>query len=184
MKKLPPRRVEWWSITGASAGIGAALARVFAEHGHELVLIARRESKLDALADEIAAAGRPRPLVLPIDLTQPDAAGPASRRNSRRTGSSREYIVNNAGFGLVGEAAQLDHAEQLAMIDLNIRFAHRAVARLRRHAEPPARRHPQRRLGGGLHARPRHGGLLREQGLCAVVQRGTSSRAGSGAACG
>jgi short-subunit dehydrogenase len=107
-------------VTGASAGIGAALARVFAAHGHELVLIARRESKLDALADEIAAQGRPRPLVLAIDLAQPDA-GARIKAELAAHGLEPEYIVNNAGFGLVGEAAQLDHAEQLAMIDLNIR---------------------------------------------------------------
>jgi uncharacterized protein len=107
-------------VTGASAGIGAALARVFAEHGHDLVLIARRESKLDALADEIAAGGRSRPLVLPIDLAQPDA-GARIKAELAAHGLEPEYIVNNAGFGLVGEAAQLDHAEQLAMIDLNIR---------------------------------------------------------------
>jgi short-subunit dehydrogenase len=107
-------------VTGASAGIGAALARVFAAHGHELVLIARRESKLDALASEIAAQGRPRPLVLAIDLAQPDA-GARIKAELAAHGLEPEYIVNNAGFGLVGEAAQLDHAEQLAMIDLNIR---------------------------------------------------------------
>jgi len=51
-------------ITGASAGIGAEIARVFAGHGNELVLVARREGLLAALAAEIAAAGRPRPTVL------------------------------------------------------------------------------------------------------------------------
>ena len=45
-------------ITGASAGIGAALARVFARNGHALALAARREDRLHALADEIAASGR------------------------------------------------------------------------------------------------------------------------------
>jgi short-subunit dehydrogenase len=120
MKEPAPTTRRVVVVTGASAGIGAALARVFAEHGHDLVLIARRENKLDALADEIAAGGRPRPLVLPIDLAQP-GAGARIKAELAARGLEPEYVVNNAGFGLVGEAAQLDHAEQLTMIDLNIR---------------------------------------------------------------
>jgi uncharacterized protein len=120
MKESAPTTRRVVVVTGASAGIGAALARVFAEHGHDLVLIARRENKLDALADEIAAGGRPRPLVLPIDLAQP-GAGARIKAELAARGLEPEYVVNNAGFGLVGEAAQLDHAEQLTMIDLNIR---------------------------------------------------------------
>jgi uncharacterized protein len=120
MKQSAPTTRRVVVVTGASAGIGAALARVFAAHGHDLVLIARREGKLDALADEIAAQGRPRPLVLAIDLSQPDAAARIKAELAAR-GLEPEYVVNNAGFGLVGEAAQLDHVEQLAMIDLNIR---------------------------------------------------------------
>ncbi len=120
MKQPAPTTRRVVVVTGASAGIGAALARVFAERGHDLVLIARRESKLDELADEIAAGGRPRPLVLPIDLAQPGASARIKAELAAQ-GLEPEYVVNNAGFGLVGEAAQLDHAEQLAMIDLNIR---------------------------------------------------------------
>ncbi len=107
-------------ITGASAGIGTELARVFAAHGHELVLVARREDRLEALADEIAATGRPRPTVLPIDLGRRDAvAGLAAELTSR--GLEPAAVVNNAGFGLAGAAAALDRGEQLAMIDLNVR---------------------------------------------------------------
>jgi short-subunit dehydrogenase len=120
MNQGAPKMNKVVVVTGASAGIGAALARVFGARGHDLVLIARRESKLDGLADEIAANGRQRPLVLPIDLSQPDAVGRIKTELAARE-LEPEYIVNNAGFGLVGEAAQLDHAEQLAMIDLNIR---------------------------------------------------------------
>jgi short-subunit dehydrogenase len=107
-------------ITGASAGIGAELARVFAKHGHELVLVARREDRLVALADEIAGAGRPRPAVLAIDLGQRDAVTRIAAELSSR-GLEPEIVVNNAGFGLAGAAADLDRNEQLGMIDLNIR---------------------------------------------------------------
>lgn len=107
-------------ITGASAGIGAALARVFAAHGHELVLVARRRPELDLVADAIAAAGHARPQVMPIDLAQHDT--PARIASGLETlGLEPEAIVNNAGFGLNGEATALDLVEQLAMIDLNAR---------------------------------------------------------------
>jgi short-subunit dehydrogenase len=107
-------------ITGASAGIGTELARVFAAHGHELVLVARREDRLTALADEIAASGRPRPVVLAADLGQPGAAASIAEALASR-GLEPNYVVNNAGFGLTGDAAGLDRGEQLAMIDLNVR---------------------------------------------------------------
>jgi len=60
-------------ITGASAGIGTELARVFASNGHRLALVARRADRLTALAAEIAAAGGAAPVVIPCDLGQPDA---------------------------------------------------------------------------------------------------------------
>jgi short-subunit dehydrogenase len=107
-------------ITGASAGIGAELARVFARHGHELVLVARREDRLKALADEIAASGKPRPTVLALDLEKRDAVSSLAGELSSR-GLEPQFVVNNAGFGLSGAAAALSRDEQLAMIDLNVR---------------------------------------------------------------
>jgi short-subunit dehydrogenase/acyl-CoA reductase-like NAD-dependent aldehyde dehydrogenase len=107
-------------ITGASGGLGAALARTFAENNHELVLIARKEQPLADLADEIAAMGRPRPLVLALDITRHDIAESISRELAAR-GLEPQYVVNNAGFGLLGHAADLDRPEQLAMVDLNVR---------------------------------------------------------------
>jgi short-subunit dehydrogenase len=108
-------------ITGASAGIGSALAHVFARHGHELLLIARREQRLAELADAIAAQGHKRPLLLPLDLARPDAV----ERIDHALASldvEPEYVVNNAGFGLFGAADALDLNEQLSMIDLNVRL--------------------------------------------------------------
>jgi uncharacterized protein len=107
-------------ITGASAGIGAALARVFAQSGHALVLTAQHEAPLNAVANEIAAAGLVRPHVIVADLASPD--GPARlAAGLRAAGLEPAIVVNNAGIGLLGEAAELDRVQQLAMIDLNIR---------------------------------------------------------------
>jgi uncharacterized protein len=107
-------------ITGASAGIGAALAHEFAANGHELVLIARREQALNTLADAIAAKGVARPTVLRMDVARIDAARDIGEALAQR-GLEPDVVVNNAGFGLLGAADKLDRAEQLAMIDLDVR---------------------------------------------------------------
>lgn len=107
-------------ITGASAGIGAALARAFARNGHELLLVARREQRLLDLADEIAALGCRRPHCQPVDLQRHDAVGQIADAMAG-LGVEPEIVVNNAGFGLLGPAAALDRAEQLAMVDVNVR---------------------------------------------------------------
>jgi uncharacterized protein len=108
-------------ITGASSGIGAAFARVFAEHGHELVLVARRQAQLDAVADAIAAGDRRRPHVLSVDLGRGGAAAMIAYELAKRE-LEPAIVVNNAGFGLFGFAEALDLQRQLAMIDLNVRL--------------------------------------------------------------
>ena len=107
-------------ITGASSGIGAALAREFARHGHALVLTARREAELQALADSVAAEGRGRPVVIASDLGTPGGVASLTDTLAAR-GLEPAFLVNNAGFGLIGDAADLDRTRQLAMIDLNMR---------------------------------------------------------------
>ena len=107
-------------ITGASAGIGTELARVFASNGHRLVLVARRADRLTALAAQIIAAGGAAPIVLPCDLEQPDA-GDKIAAALASAGVEVEYVVNNAGFGLFGNAIELDRATQLGMIAVNVR---------------------------------------------------------------
>ena len=107
-------------ITGASAGIGTELARVFASNGHRLALTARREDRLTALAAEITASGGAAPIVIPCDLQQPDACDKIEAVLAA-AGVEVEYVVNNAGFGLFGHAIKRDRAEQLNMITVNIR---------------------------------------------------------------
>ena len=107
-------------ITGASAGIGTALADVFADHGHALVLVARRAPQLKAVADAIEARGHTRPRIVAIDLGHADAAG-RIEQELREAGQEPQYVVNNAGFGLLGAASSLGREQQLAMIDLNVR---------------------------------------------------------------
>jgi short-subunit dehydrogenase len=107
-------------ITGASAGIGLALARVFARHGHELALVARREERLNALADEIGSTGARRPVVIAADLLKPGVAHLIQDLLATQ-GAEPQFVVNNAGFGLVGLASARDRDEQLQMIDLNVR---------------------------------------------------------------
>jgi short-subunit dehydrogenase len=107
-------------ITGASAGIGTELARVFASRGHRLALVARRGDRLTALGAEITAAGGAAPIVIPCDLVQPDC-GDRIAEALAAAGVEVEYVVNNAGFGLFGKAVQRDRADQLDMIAVNIR---------------------------------------------------------------
>jgi short-subunit dehydrogenase len=107
-------------ITGASAGIGTELARIFASNGHRVVLVARRADRLATLAAEIAAAGRAAPIVIACDLRQPDAGDKIAAALAAEA-VEVDYVVNNAGFGLFGNAVELDRAEQLDMIAVNIR---------------------------------------------------------------
>src|SRR5436190_1692274 len=107
-------------ITGASIGIGAALARVFARNGHEVALVARREKEMVLLATELAVSAKYKPHVIIADLQRSDAPARIAHELLGR-GLEPAIVVNNAGFGLHGPAAEIDRGEQLAMIDLNVR---------------------------------------------------------------
>jgi len=107
-------------ITGASTGIGADLARVFARHGHPLALTARSGARLEALADELAASPGGRPRTFALDLAEPGAVDDLATR-LREAGAAPAILVNNAGFGLIGRFSDLERSAQLNLIDLNIR---------------------------------------------------------------
>jgi len=106
-------------ITGASSGLGAEYAKLFAADKHDLVLVARRRDRLEALASELRAAHSVRVLVAAADLATSD--GP--RRvveDAFAAGLQIDFLVNNAGFGASGAFADLDVARELEMIQLNI----------------------------------------------------------------
>lgn len=107
-------------ITGASAGIGYELAKIFAGNGHRVALVARRRDRLEALSDEIVRAGGKEPLIVACDLQQAHS-GDIICAALASADVEAEYLVNNAGFGLMGEWLQLDRTEQLAMVDVNVR---------------------------------------------------------------
>jgi short-subunit dehydrogenase len=107
-------------ITGASRGIGAELARVFAAHGHDLALTARDGDQLRALAVELTAAGAPPPIVILADLAAPDGATQVAAALAAAD-AEVQILVNNAGYGLAGEVGANDPANALGTVDLNIR---------------------------------------------------------------
>ena len=106
-------------ITGASAGIGMELARLFAAKGHRVALTARRADRLNELAGEIVRAGGAEPIVIPCDLQQPGACD-TIQSVLEQAGVELEYLVNNAGFGIFGHAIKRDRNDQLGMIAVNI----------------------------------------------------------------
>ena len=102
-------------ITGASAGLGVAFARACARRGEELVLVARRRERLDALAAELGG----RAHVLVADLAE--AESPANLvAQVEELGLEIGTLINNAGFGLTGRFAALPLERQLEMVKLNV----------------------------------------------------------------
>jgi len=107
-------------ITGASSGIGEAFARKLAARGHNLLLVARSEDKLITLCNELGRARSIRAQYVAIDLSEPEA--PVRLFEETKTRDLQiDFLINNAGFGSMGDFAKLDLAHELNMIDLNVR---------------------------------------------------------------
>ena len=101
-------------ITGASAGLGVEFARQLSKRGYRLVLAARRQDRLEAIAAEVGDAR-----VVVIDLSEPGAAARLVA-DCDSAGEEIDLLVNNAGFGLRGPFVRLDADRQREMIDLNV----------------------------------------------------------------
>jgi len=106
-------------VTGASSGIGADIARELARRGHGVTLVARREDRLKALADELAGAHRVRTEVIAADLTDADSRAELPAQLDAR-GLTPDIVVNNAGFTTMGPVHRADRAGELAMVRTNV----------------------------------------------------------------
>jgi short-subunit dehydrogenase len=110
-------RGKWALVTGASAGLGAAFARQLAARGVNLVLTARRQDRLEALAGEVRAAGVAAE-VYAADLARPGAAAEIFAFTEAR-GLEIEILINNAGFGGYGEFHRQPRERLTAMVQVN-----------------------------------------------------------------
>ena len=106
-------------ITGASSGIGLELARLFAADDSNLVLVARREERLRALADELKSEFGVDVFILPKDLSEENAPREIFDW-LQKEGIQIDVVVNNAGFGSRGKFAELGEKAQMDMIRVNV----------------------------------------------------------------
>ena len=106
-------------VTGASSGIGRELARLHAEQGRDLVVVARRLEALEALREELEAKHRVQVMPLSYDLTQANAREDLAAKLEQE-GILVEYLINNAGFGLAGRFHDQSWSQLSGMIALNI----------------------------------------------------------------
>jgi short-subunit dehydrogenase len=106
-------------VTGASSGIGADLARQLGQRGHGVTLVARREDRLNSLADELRSIHRVRVEVLPADLTDASARADLEPVIEDR-GLKVELLVNNAGFSTTGPVYHADHEREVSMIRTDV----------------------------------------------------------------
>lgn len=104
-------------VTGASSGIGTAIARVLAARGHGVTLVARREERLRELAAELSGAVRAE--VIGCDLADPAARDRMAGEIESR-GLHVEVLVNNAGFGSYGNFVDAEREREVEMVRLNV----------------------------------------------------------------
>lgn len=107
-------------ITGASTGIGAAFARKLAARGRNVLLVARSEDKLIALCNELGRLTSIRAQYVALDLREPESGAQLFEETKKRE-LEIDMLINNAGFGSMGDFVKLDIDNELEMIQLNVR---------------------------------------------------------------
>ena len=117
-------------VTGASAGIGAAFARILASHGYDVALTARRADRLDKLAEELSLRFGVEALTVTADLAEPEAPGHILDHLTAH-GRTVDCLINNAGYGLSGVYADTRWEDQRAVIQVMVtapsELAHRVL---------------------------------------------------------
>jgi short-subunit dehydrogenase len=106
-------------VTGASSGIGSEIARELARRGQGVTLVARREERLKALADELAQLHHVRAEVIAADLTEADSRAELPKLIEQR-GLTVDILVNNAGFTTMGPVSRATRSDELAMVRTNV----------------------------------------------------------------
>ena len=117
MKDTTPKYTAM--ITGASSGIGLELAELFAQQGHDLVLVARSEQKLEQLAMQYAIQYKVYTRVIAKDLARPESPEEIFRE-LQQEGVVVDVLVNNAGFGNYGHFKETDLQKELDMMHVNM----------------------------------------------------------------
>jgi len=121
-------------ITGASSGIGEAFAWRLADKGHNLVLVARSEEKLHELCDDLMLKHKISAHYIAADLLKDDAVARV-HDETQKHGFEIDWLINNAGFGSMGDFAKLDGGNELNIIRLNVvalvSLTHRYLAGMR-----------------------------------------------------
>lgn len=119
MAKAQPHANYTALITGASAGIGYELAELFAQHGHNLVLVARSEDKLQSMALKFAIKYKVYTKVIAADLSEHNAPAKVMAQ-LKQENTTVDVLVNNAGFGYYGAFRESDLQRELDMMQLNM----------------------------------------------------------------